>query len=198
MNRKISEILERMKALESELEQELSTRREQFRYTLENHKVRFERDILAQQKKFRAGLLRYIFTARPLHVLTAPVIYAVSIPLVLLDLMVTLYQYVCFPVYGIPRVKRSDYLVFDRHHLAYLNLLEKMNCFYCSYANGLIPYFAEVVGRTEQYWCPIKHASRMRSVHSRYRLFSEYGDAEGFRRDLEKIRKDFEEQSGQK
>lgn len=198
MNRKISEILERMKALESELEQELSTRREQFRYTLENHKVRFERDILAQQKKFRAGLLRYIFTARPLHVLTAPVIYAVSIPLVLLDLIVTLYQYVCFPVYGIPRVKRSDYLVFDRHHLAYLNLLEKMNCFYCSYANGLIPYFAEVVGRTEQYWCPIKHASRMRSVHSRYRLFSEYGDAEGFRRDLEKIRKDFEEQSGQK
>lgn len=198
MNRKISEILERMRALESELEQELSTRREQFRYTLENHKVRFERDILAQQKKFRAGLLRYIFTARPLHVLTAPVIYAVSIPLVLLDLMVTLYQYVCFPVYGIPRVKRSDYLVFDRHHLAYLNLLEKMNCFYCSYANGLIPYFAEVVGRTEQYWCPIKHASRMRSVHSRYRLFSEYGDAEGFRRDLEKIRKDFEEQSGQK
>lgn len=198
MNRKISEILERMKALESELEQELSTRREQFRYTLENHKVRFERDILAQQKKFRAGLLRYIFTARPLHVLTAPVIYAVSIPLVLLDLMVTLYQYVCFPVYGIPRVKRGDYLVFDRHHLAYLNLLEKMNCFYCSYANGLIPYFAEVVGRTEQYWCPIKHASRMRSVHSRYRLFSEYGDAEGFRRDLEKIRKDFEEQSGQK
>lgn len=198
MNRKISEILERMKALESELEQELSTRREQFRYTLENHKVRFERDILAQQRKFRAGLLRYIFTARPLHVLTAPIIYAVSIPLVLLDLMVTLYQYVCFPVYGIPRVKRSDYLVFDRHHLAYLNLLEKMNCFYCSYANGLIPYFAEVVGRTEQYWCPIKHASRMRSVHSRYRLFSEYGDAEGFRRDLEKIRKDFEEQSGQK
>jgi hypothetical protein len=193
MNGKIGDILERMKALESELEQELATRREQFRYTLENRKVHFERDILAQQKKFRAGLLRYIFTARPLHALTAPVIYAVAIPLVLLDLMVTLYQTVCFPIYGVPRVKRSDYLVFDRHHLAYLNLLEKVNCFYCSYANGLIPYFAEVVGRTEQYWCPIKHASRMHAGHSRYRLFSEYGDAEGFRRDLEKIRKDFEE-----
>lgn len=193
MNGKIGDILERMKALESELEQELSTRREQFRYTLENRKVHFERDILAQQKKFRAGLLRYIFTARPLHVLTAPVIYGVAIPLVLLDLMVTLYQTVCFPIYGVPRVKRSDYLVFDRHHLAYLNLLEKVNCFYCSYANGLIPYLAEVVGRTEQYWCPIKHASRMHAGHSRYRLFSEYGDAEGFRRDLEKIRKDFEE-----
>jgi hypothetical protein len=193
MNRKISEILERMKALESELEQELVARSDQFHYTLENHKVRFERDILAQQQKFRASLLRYIFTARPLHVLTAPVIYAVAIPLLLLDRMVTLYQYTCFPIYDIPHVKRSDYLVFDRHHPAYLNLLEKLNCCYCSYANGLIPYFAEVVGRTEQYWCPIKHAARMRATHSRYRLFSEYGDAEGFRRDLEKIRKDFGE-----
>lgn len=193
MNQKIGDILARMKALENELEKELESRRENFRYTLVNHKVRFERDILAQQKKFRAGLLRYILTARALHVLTAPVIYAVSIPLVMLDLMVTLYQYVCFPVYGIPRVKRSDYLVFDRHHLAYLNLLEKLNCLYCSYANGLIPYFAEVVGRTEQYWCPIKHAERMRATHARYRFFSEYGDAEGFRRDLDKIRKNFEE-----
>lgn len=193
MNPKIGDILERMKSLELELEKELESTRQNFRYQLINHKVRFERDILAQQKKFRAGLLKYILFARPLHVLTAPIIYAVAIPLVLLDLMVTLYQAVCFPLYGIPKVKRSDYLVFDRHHLAYLNLLEKLNCFYCSYANGLIPYFAEIVGRTEQYWCPIKHAERLRAAHSRYRLFSDYGDAEGFRRDLEKIRKKFEQ-----
>jgi len=192
MNPKIGDILERMKSLEQELEKELENTRQSFRYKLVNHKVRFERDILAQQKKFRASLLKYILFARPLHVLTAPIIYAVAIPLVLLDLMATLYQAVCFPLYGIPKVKRSDYLVFDRHHLAYLNLLEKLNCFYCSYANGLIPYFAEIVGRTEQYWCPIKHAERLRAPHSRYKLFSEYGDAEGFRRDVEKIRKNFE------
>lgn len=192
MNPKIGDILERMKSLELELEKELESTRQSFRYKLVNHKVRFERDILAQQKKFRASLLKYILFARPLHVLTAPIIYAVAIPLLLLDLMVTLYQAICFPLYGIPKVKRSDYLVFDRHHLAYLNLLEKLNCFYCSYANGLIPYFAEIVGRTEQYWCPIKHAERLRAPHSRYRLFSEYGDAEGFRRDIVKIRKNFE------
>lgn len=192
MNPKIGDILERMKSLELELEKELENTRQNFRYKLINHKVRFERDILAQQKKFRAGLLKYILFARPVHLLTAPIIYAVVIPLVLLDLMVTLYQAICFPLYGIPKVKRSDYLVFDRHHLAYLNLLEKLNCFYCSYANGLIPYFAEIVGRTEQYWCPIKHAERLHAPHSRYKLFSEYGDAEGFRRDIEKIRKNFE------
>lgn len=193
MNPNIADILERMKALEKELETALDQTRQNFRYKLENHKIHFERDILAQQKKFRAGLLKYILLARPRHVLTAPIIYAVAIPLLLLDLMVTLYQSICFPIYGIPKVQRRDYLIFDRHHLAYLNLLEKLNCFYCSYANGLIAYFAEVVGRTEQYWCPIKHAERLRAAHSRYRLFSEYGDAEGFRRDLEKIRKDFKQ-----
>jgi hypothetical protein len=93
-------------------------------------------------------------------VLTAPVIYAVIVPLVLLDLFVTIYQRVCFPVYGIPKVNRGDYLIFDRHHLAYLNALEKLNCAYCSYANGLIAYVREIAGRTEQYWCPIKHARR--------------------------------------
>jgi hypothetical protein len=193
MNPKISDILERMKSLELELEKELESTRQNFRYQLVNRKVRFERDILEQQKKLRASLLKYILFARPVHLLTAPIIYAVVVPLLLLDLMVTLYQAVCFPLYGIPKVKRSDYLVFDRHHLAYLNLLEKLNCFYCSYANGLIPYFAEIVGRTEQYWCPIKHAERLRVPHSRYTLFSEYGDAEGFRRDLEKVRKNFEQ-----
>jgi hypothetical protein len=193
MNPKVGDILERMRSLELELEKELESTRQNFRYQLVNRKVRFERDILEQQKKLRASLLKYILFARPVHLLTAPIIYAVAIPLLLLDLMVTLYQAVCFPLYGIPKVKRSDYLVFDRHHLAYLNLLEKLNCFYCSYANGLIPYFTEIVGRTEQYWCPIKHAERLRAPHSRYKLFSEYGDAEGFRRDLEKIRKNFEQ-----
>ena len=58
------------------------------------------------------------------------------VPFVLLDLFVTIYQAVCFPVYGIPKVERRTYLVFDRHHLAYLNALEKLNCAYCAYANG--------------------------------------------------------------
>jgi len=44
-------------------------------------------------------------------VLTAPIIYAVIVPLVLLDLFVTVYQSVCFPVYGIPKVRRREYLI---------------------------------------------------------------------------------------
>jgi hypothetical protein len=55
--------------------------------------------------------------------------------------------------------------VFDRYHLAYLNVLEKLNC---AYANGLIAYVREIAGRTEQYWCPIKHARRVIGAHSHY------------------------------
>jgi hypothetical protein len=43
-------------------------------------------------------------------------------------------------------------MIFDRTHLAYLNLVEKINCAYCSYGNGLAAYLREIAARTEQYW----------------------------------------------
>ncbi len=121
-------------------------------------------------------------------VLTAPFIYSLILPLGLLDAFVTVYQAVCFRVYGIPRVRRGDYLVFDRGHLGYLNAIEKLNCAYCSYANGLIAYVREVASRTEQYWCPIKHARRVISAHDHYFAFMDYGDAEAYHRDLPALR----------
>ena len=121
-------------------------------------------------------------------ILTAPVIYALIIPVLLLDVFVAVYQTVCFPVYGIPRVRRSDYLAFDREQLAYLNAIEKLNCGYCAYANGVFAYVREVASRTEQYWCPIKHARRVLGVHSRYGSFVDYGDGDAYRRELERLR----------
>lgn len=191
MNGNINDIIERIRALQQELEAELDQRRAEFRYRLEGHKVRFEREILLQQRRFKQHLLKYIFTAKPRHLLTAPFIYAVFPAMLLLDFFVTLYQRVCFPLYGIPPVRRSDYMRFDRNQLGYLNLLEKINCSYCAYGNGLAGYFLEVVGRTEQYWCPIKHAERLLAAHSRYDRFTEFGDAKGYRDRLESIRKDF-------
>jgi hypothetical protein len=114
-------------------------------------------------------------------VLTAPVIYSLIVPLLLLDLVVMVYQAICFPVYGIGKVRRRDYFIFDRHHLAYLNALEKLNCAYCSYANGLIAFLREIAARTEQHWCPIKHARRAIGAHEHYREFVDYGDADGYR-----------------
>ena len=85
-------------------------------------------------------------------------------------------------------MRRSDHVVFDRARLAYLNWIEALNCLYCSYANGVIAQVREIAGRTEQYWCPIKHALRTADPHRRYVQFLEYGDAEGYRSRLEALR----------
>ena len=78
-------------------------------------------------------------------------------------------------------MQRRDHVTFDRQHLAYLNGLEKLNCVYCSYANGLLSYAREIAGRTEKHWCPIKHARRLSGTHQYYPDFLEYGDAHGYR-----------------
>ncbi|MEZ5589920.1 MAG: hypothetical protein R3F53_04140 [Gammaproteobacteria bacterium] len=57
-------------------------------------------------------------TSRPQNVLSAPVIYSMVIPFLLLDASLSVYQAICFRLYGIARVRRSDYVVLDRHHLS--------------------------------------------------------------------------------
>jgi hypothetical protein len=174
--------------MEQEIELEMKRKRAELQADFEETRVRFEHEVLEQQRRFKTGLWSYVFSAKLSTALTAPVIYAVFFPMVLLDVAVTLYQTICFPVYGIARVKRSDYFVFDRAHLAYLNLLEKFNCAYCSYGNGLMAYAREVVARTEQYWCPIKHARKIMAAHPYYTGFVDFGDAESYKRELEALR----------
>ena len=132
--------------------------------------------MIRRHLELRKGLIPYLMSARFWVVVTAPVIYSLIVIFVLLDLSVSIYQAICFRVYDIPQVRRRDYLVFDRKSLAYLNVLEKLNCAYCSYANGVIAYVREVAGRTEQYWCPIKQARRVIGAHARYAEFSEYAN----------------------
>ena len=161
---------------------------------MEKKRIRFSEEVARQQRLFRTGLFRYIVGARPLIILTAPLICSGLAPILLLDLFLFLYQTTCFPVYGIPKAKRSDYLIFDRKDLPYLNSIEKFSCSYCSYANGLASYFREIAARTEQYWCPIKHARRILAAHERYPRFFEYGDAESYRKGLERLGKEFEKE----
>jgi len=196
MNPQIAALLDRIKGLESELDAEMARQRAKLQFGLERGRVVFEQELLRRHRELQVGLLRYIAHARLPVVLTAPFIYAVIVPLVLLDLFASLYQAVCFPVYGIAKVRRGDYLVFDRHHLAYLNALEKLNCAYCSYANGLVAYVREIASRTEEYWCPIKHARRTIGAHARYAGFEDYGDAESYRRDLDAHRQSLTREDG--
>jgi hypothetical protein len=180
MTSQLDLLMEKLRAVEAEIEVEMAKRREGLRFHMQDRKLVFEREVLDLHRRIRTRLSRYLLEAHPLTVLTAPVIYAMILPIMLLDLSGMLYQAICFPVYGIPKVRRRDYLVFDRHHLAYLNALEKLNCAYCSYANGAIAFMREVAARTEIYWCPIKHARRVLGPHPYYQGFADFGDAEAF------------------
>ena len=181
-------LIARIRALQDELEEEISRRGEAFRYSLRHGRVEFEEEARRRHREMRVRLGTFLRQTRPMVVLTAPVIYAMIVPFALLDLFVTIYQAVCFPVYGIPRVRRRDHIRIDRHHLQYLNGLQKLNCIYCGYANGLIAYVREIAGRTEAYWCPIKHAARVEGRHVHYAGFLDYGDAEGFEAGLKASR----------
>jgi len=188
MNPKISELLDRIQKMEQEIELEMKRKRAELQADFEETRVRFEREVLEQQRRFKTGVIAYLLTANLMSVLTAPVIYALFFPIVLLDVSITVYQHICFRAYGLPRVKRGDYFVFDRAHLAYLNLIEKINCAYCSYGNGVMAYGREVVARTEQYWCPIKHARKIMAAHPYYTGFVDFGDALSYKDELENLR----------
>jgi len=190
MSEQVAQLIGRIRELEEELERELMAQREKFHYQMERGRVTFEKWVLEQHRLFKTSIPRFIAKARLEDLLAAPFIYVMILPLVLLDLFLWLYQVTVCRLYKIPRVRRGDFVVIDRHHLAYLNGIEKLNCAYCGYADGLFGYARQVAARAEQYWCPIKHASRVPSPHGRYPRFFEYGDARAYREQLAAMRED--------
>ena len=188
MENEIDELIRRLVRLEDELEGKLEERRSALHYRIEEKRAVFEDTILRRHRKLKTGLVTFLRRS-PLAILViSPAIYGLILPLVFLDLGVSVLQLICFSAWGIPRIRRSSFVVLDRHRLAYLNGIEKLNCAYCSYANGVIAYAREAASLTEQYWCPIKHALRVRNPHRRYHGFVEYGDAEGYGARLEALR----------
>jgi len=131
-------------------------------------------------KRLKVNSLRSLRSSNFCILITAPVIYSMIIPALILDFFTCLYQSICFPVYGIEKVRRSDYIIIDRHRLPYLNTTQKINCAYCGYFNGLIAYVREIASRTEQYWCPIRHSFKAKGLHKRHKNFAKYGDSKEF------------------
>lgn len=144
--------------------------------------------VRAGHRRHRTRLWPYVVSGGAPTVLAAPVVYSMIVPFALLDLWVTAYQAVCFRAWGVRRVRRNEFMILDRHRLEYLNGLEKLNCAFCGYANGVIGYVREVTSRTEQYWCPIRHSRRPYQPHRRYESFAPYGDPVAYRRRLPSLR----------
>lgn len=188
MNEKITHLLEKLAAVEDELQTAIHEQESRVFFELKGKRVVFEESVKQAHRKLKTNLFRWLVTDRPQNLITGPLIYGMIIPLVMLDICVSFYQSVCFPIYGIIKVRRADYLVFDRRHLGFLNLIEKFHCTYCEYANGLMSYMTEILARTEQYFCPIKHARKVLHAHSRYQRFLNYGDADDYQAKLESFR----------
>lgn len=188
MTQRMKEIARTIVELQVELDREIEFRRRALGVRVHDRLVEFERGIVIEQRKLKTSVRVFLARSSFGVIITAPVIYSMLLPLVLLDIWISVYQAICFRAYGIARVERRDYIAFDRGRLAYLNWVEALNCAYCAYANGVIAYAREIGSRTEQYWCPIKHALRISDPHQRYYEFLEFGDAEGYRTRLAAFR----------
>jgi hypothetical protein len=188
MNDRINQILIQMAALEAELRTAVHDQESRMLFQIKGKRVEFERSVREAHRKLKTNFLRWLVTDRPQNLITGPLIYSMVIPLLMLDACVSFYQWVCFPIYGITKVRRGDYLVFDRRHLGYLNFIEKFHCTYCEYGNGLMSYMAEILARTEQYFCAIKRAHKILGTHSRYNRFLDYGEADAYEAKLEEFR----------
>jgi hypothetical protein len=188
MNERIRRLLDQMSALEDDLRREVQAQEASALYQINGKRVEFEAAVRQAHRKLKTGFFRWLVTYRPQNLITGPIIYSMIAPMLMLDVCVTFYQATCFPIYGITKVRRSDYMVFDRQQLGFLNFIEKFHCTYCAYGNGLMAYVTEIVGRTEEYFCPIKHARKMLGAHSRYVRFLGYGDADNYAAKLEQFR----------
>ena len=189
MNERITRLLAQMAALEDELRTAVHEQESKMVFQIKGKRVEFESSVRAAHLKLKKNFFRWLVTNRPQNLVTGPIIYAMVFPMLMMDLCVSFYQWSCFPIYGITKVRRTDYFVFDRHHLGYLNFIEKFHCAYCEYANGLMGYMREILARTEEYFCPIKHAHKVLGTHARYNSFLDYGDAADFDAKLEEFRK---------
>ncbi len=119
--------------------------------------------------------------------MTVPFIYLAIFPVFFLDIIFETYHRICFPVYKLSYIKRSQFIKIDRHKLSYLSFRDKLQCVYCGYINGVLAYAVKIAAETEKYWCAIKHAKYkdfVEPVH--HKDFLEYGDEEAFR----KLKKD--------
>ncbi len=193
MEQRIRDLLAQINTLEEELAQALHEKEQRLFYQFNGRRIEFEQSIRATHKRMKRSVLRWIITDRPQNFVTGPLIYSLIIPILTLDIFVSVFQTLCFPVYGIARVKRADYVVVDRFHLGYLNFFERFHCAYCGYANGVLAYAVEIAARTEQYFCPIKHARKVLGSHTRAQRFLEYGDATDYHARLEAFRKALEQ-----
>lgn len=193
MDSRIRHLLDEIAALEEDLGVALRDQESSALFKIRGKRVEFEQAVREAHGRLKTGFFRWLVTNRPANLITGPIIYSMIVPLVILDVFVSFYQATCFPIYRITRLRRGDFIVFDRQQLEYLNFIEKFHCTYCAYASGLVSYVSAIIGKSEEYFCPIKHARRILGSHARYNRFLDYGDAADYEGRLEEFRRNLDD-----
>ena len=193
MDSRIRHLLDEIAALEEDLAIALRDQESSALFKIRGKRVEFEQAVREAHGRLKTGFFRWLVTNRPANLITGPIIYSMIVPLVILDVFVSFYQATCFPIYRITRLRRGDFIVFDRQQLEYLNFIEKFHCTYCAYASGLVSYVSAIIGKTEEYFCPIKHARHILGSHARYNRFLDYGDAADYEGRLEEFRRNLDD-----
>jgi len=193
MDSRIRHLLDEIAALEEDLGVALRDQESSALFKIRGKRVEFEQAVREAHGRLKTGFFRWLVTNRPANLITGPIIYSMIVPLVILDVFVSFYQATCFPIYRITRLRRGDFIIFDRQQLEYLNFIEKFHCTYCAYASGLVSYVIAIIGKTEEYFCPIKHARRILGSHARYNRFLDYGDAADYEGRLEEFRRNLDD-----
>jgi hypothetical protein len=114
-------------------------------------------------------------------VIVAALAWVCILPLVTADFFIEIYHRITFPLCKMPCVKRSKYIKIDRYKLKYLTFLQKFNCVYCGYGNGVVRYWGQIFKDTESYWCGVQHKSDRKWIApEHHKNFAKYGDKKGF------------------
>ena len=190
MSDRIKEIIEEIEIMKKKLGEEISKEESYVNYEIRNGYIKFEEEMFDSQKQNMMHLWDWFREIPLLQLLSSPVVYMMIVPAMVLDIMLFIYHYVVSRIFKIKFEKRSDYIIFDRQYLGYLNVVEKLNCLYCAYFNGLMQYASSIAARTELYFCPIKHAKKIAYKHEFYHTFLPYGDGNEYQKKLKELRKD--------
>ena len=187
----IRDILAKIESLNTDLRDEYDRLSKKYGFSFQKKKVIFLEEFRKRNKTLKFPTWKYIIPTNVRHILSIPFIYGMIVPALILDVSITIYQYAAFTLYRIPYVKRGEYFIYERRFLDYLNLIQKINCLYCSYVNGLFAYAVEIGARTERYWCPIKAAHKPKFSHGWYKDFADYGNPEDWNQKFHEHEKAF-------
>jgi hypothetical protein len=101
--------------------------------------------------------------------LAAWLLYLALPAVIFIDIILILGNHIIFPLVGIPKINRSDYIKpFSRSKLMNVSIWYKLGCIYCSYTNGVAYYFQVIAMKIEFLYCPWKQKDKTKISHHRF------------------------------